>query len=648
MNYNHLFTPIKVGDVTIRNRIGIAAMGLFSANTDGSPSLYTSAFYERRAKGGAGLIIVGASMVSKKAANGITAMYWEDKGVIPHHTDIVERVHRYGSVAAIAIGVGSGRNTVPAMLDGREPVSASAVPYKWDTSVLCRPLTVGEIKEYVAGYERAAANAKAAGYDIIEVHAHCGYLIDQFLSPLWNKREDEYGGSEENRARFAVEIMEAIRKGAGKDMPIIYRIAPDHRIEGSRTLDNCGPLFQLLEQAGASAFDVDAGSYEQLDYIFPPAYLGDACLSYVCPTVKKYTNLPVLNAGNHTPETAANLIASGNADIALIGRGLIADPDLPKKLMYGDREEVRPCIRCNEECVRRTFERTTKISCAVNPSVNEEMFFQIQKVPEPKKVMVIGGGPAGMEAARVAAMEGNQVTLFERNHKLGGNAAVAATPQFKSQIKSLLAWYESQLDKYQVTLRMNTEVDMNNKLLKESDLVVVAIGADEFVPPIPGIEGENVISVIEAHNQKELIKGERIVICGGGLSGCDSALELSREYGKKVTIIEMRPELCEGIFVVNKLSLMNALKEEGVQLRCSCKVSRIDSENVYIVNEEGEEEQISSDTVITAFGLRKNDELAEEIRNKYPIKTWVIGDCSRVGNIGKAVRAGYYAAMSLI
>lgn len=648
LNYDVLFTPYKIGNVTIKNRIGMSAMGLFSTNTDGSPSMFTSAFYEERARGGAGLILIGASMVSRKAANGITAMYWEDKSVIPHHTDMVERIHRYGAKAAIAIGVGSGRHAFPTMLDGREPVSASPIPYRWDPNVKCHALTVDEIHEYVEGFEKAAYRAKCAGYDIIEVHAHCGYLIDQFMSPAWNFREDEYGGSDENRARFAIEILQAIKRGAGAGMPVIYRIAPDHRVPGSRTLENCGPTFAVLDKAGVDAFDCDAGSYDNIDYVFPTQYLGDQPLAYVLPTVRQHTDKPLLNAGNHTPETAVKLIESGNSDFVLFGRGLICDPDLPNKLMNGDRDDVRPCMRCLEECVRRTVDRTTKVSCALNPRANEEMFFNIKKIETPKNVVVVGAGPGGMEAARVAALEGNKVTLFEKSSVKGGNMLVASTPDFKDPIKDLLRWYDIQLGKLGVEIRMNTEIKADDPILEQADLIVMATGANELVPPIPGIHGSNVVSVIDAHIDWDLVKGKNIVICGGGLSGCECAYDLAKEKGMTVTVVEMFNKVLNGVFTINEFSLKFKMKDYPITLRTSCKVTKIDERGVNIQNQDGQEEFLPADTVVTAFGLRPNAQVAEEVRAKYPKKTWIIGDSEKIGNIGNAVRGGYYAAMSLI
>ena len=646
INYDVLFTPYKIGNVTIKNRIGMSAMGLFAANTDGSPSMFTSAFYEDRARGGTGLIIVGGSMVSRKAANGITGMYWEDKSVVPHHTDIVERCHRYGAKVAIAIGVGSGRNAFLTMLDGQQPVSASAIPSRWDPNLLCRPLTVDEIREYVAGYEQAAYRAKCAGYDIIEVHAHCGYLIDQFMSPLWNHREDEYGGSDENRARFAIEILQAIKRGAG-NIPVIYRIAPDHRIPGSRTLENCGPTFEVLSKAGVDAFDCDAGSYDVIDYIFPTQYLGDAPLAYVLPTVRKHTDKPLLNAGNHTPETAVELISSGKSDFALFGRGLICDPDLPKKLMNGDRANVRPCMRCLEECVRRTVDRITKVSCALNPRVNEEMFFNIKKVEKPMNVMVVGGGPGGMEAARVAALEGNIVNLFEKSNCLGGNMLVASTPDFKSPIQELCKWYELQMKNTGVNVHMNTEIKLTDERLEQADLIVMATGANEFRPNIPGVYGNNVVSVIDAHMNWDLVKGQHVVVCGGGLSGCEAAYDLAKERGISVTVVEMANKVLNGVFTINSDSLLRKMSDYDITIRTSAKVTRITDEGVYILCNETEE-FIACDTVVAAFGLVPNNKLAEAVCAKYPKKTWIIGDSEGIGNIGKAVRGGYYAAMSLI
>ena len=438
-NFDSLFTPFSIGKMEIKNRLVMSPMGTYAALMDGSVSDTLATYFEERAKGGVGAIITASQYLTPKLAQGIYGTYFDSKRIIPHLTGMTERIHCYGAKAIAQLSSGTGRNAHPSQCGG-VPFSASAVPAVFNPKILCRPLTIEEIKEIMKSWQLAAEIAANAGYDAIEVHGHVGYIIDQFLTPLWNKREDEYGGSDENRARFALEILQAIKRGAGNDMPVIYRISMDHRIPGGRTLEDSKRLIKILGENGVDAFDVDCGCYEHPDFVYPTFYRGDACMEYVCDTAREATDKPILNSGNHTPQTAKHLIESGRADFAMMGRPLIADPYLPRKLMENREEDVRPCIRCNEECIGRIWGRYSKLSCAVNPQANEEHAFRIVKTETPKNVVVIGGGPGGMEAARVAALKGNHVTLYERN-ELGGTLNLPAQAQFKTRLKALIEYH---------------------------------------------------------------------------------------------------------------------------------------------------------------------------------------------------------------
>lgn len=349
-NFDSLFTPFSIGKMEIKNRLVMSPMGTYAALMDGSVSDTLATYFEERAKGGVGAIITASQYLTPKLAQGIYGTYFDSKRIIPHLTGMTERIHCYGAKAIAQLSSGTGRNAHPSQCGG-VPFSASAVPAVFNPKILCRPLTIEEIKEIMKSWQLAAEIAANAGYDAIEVHGHVGYIIDQFLTPLWNKREDEYGGSDENRARFALEILQAIKRGAGNDMPVIYRISMDHRIPGGRTLEDSKRLIKILGENGVDAFDVDCGCYEHPDFVYPTFYRGDACMEYVCDTAREATDKPILNSGNHTPQTAKHLIESGRADFAMMGRPLIADPYLPRKLMENREEDVRPCIRCNEECI---------------------------------------------------------------------------------------------------------------------------------------------------------------------------------------------------------------------------------------------------------------------------------------------------------
>lgn len=643
MNYKCLFTPCKIGKMEVKNRIVMSPMGLNAAHPDGRIDDDEIRYFEARARGGTGLIIIGCQFLTEELAQGSLEGYLDKTHVIPQLTNLCESVQRYGAKISAQLSCGTGKNAFPNMF-GEPPVSASAIPSMFDPNVICRALSVDEIKKIIKQFFFSAKLLKDAGFDAIEVHAHAGYLVDQFMSSVWNKRNDEYGGTLEGRMRFPVEIVRSIRSAIGPDMPILFRIACKHLFDGGRTLEETLPMLKLLEEAGVDAFDVDIGSYENIEYIFPPAYLGDACMQEICPQVKKAVNVPIMNSGNHTPETAVRLIESGNADFVMFGRPLIADPDLAGKLARGKRSEIRPCIRCNEDCIGRIINRLTKISCSVNPAAGFEGRFESMKTDEPKKVVVVGGGPGGMEAARTAALSGHKVTLYEKSGALGGQLRVAATPDFKSQLRELVEWYKGEMERLGVDVRLNTEIDDASSVLSHADAVIVATGALSFSPPITGIE--TAVDILEAHRKPSRLKGDKIVYCGGGLSACDSALETAMN-GKKVSIVEMQGEVASNDHFINKAALLPMLAKNGVQIYTGCTVTEILPNGVRAVKKDGSEVFIEADTVVSAFGMRANDKTARAIDVKYHMKTRIVGDCVGPGKVGGAVRSGYFAGLSV-
>jgi 2-enoate reductase len=639
MDYMKLFTPFKIGKMEVKNRIVMSPMGLNAAHPDGRIDDDEIHYFEERARGGVGLIIMGCQFLTEELAQGSLEGYLDKTHVIPQLTNLCEAVQKYGTKISAQLSCGTGKNAFSTMLKD-VPVSASPIPSMFNPDLLCRALTVEEIQEIMKQFHFSAKLLKNAGFDAIEVHAHAGYLVDQFMSAVWNKRTDEYGGTPEKRMRFAIEIVQSIRDAVGPDFPILFRIACKHHFEGGRTIEETIPMLKMLEDAGVDALDIDSGSYENIEYIFPPAYLGDACMEDVCEPARKAVSIPILNSGNHTPETAVRLIESGNADFVMFGRPLIADPEIPKKLLKGKRKEVRPCIRCNEDCIGRIITRLTKISCSVNPVAGFEGRIKDKKDEESKKVVVIGGGPGGMEAARSAAIAGHKVILFEKDNSLGGQLKSAATPDFKSQLRELVEWYKHQLVIHNVDVRLNTEVTEDSPELAEADAIIVATGA---VPLLPGIKGiENAVDIISAHTNPDRLKGERIVYCGGGLSACDSALETAMK-GKKAVIVEMLDDIAVDDHFINKAALVPMLKRYDVEIYTGHKVVEITPKGVKALTKDGKEVSIEGDTVVAALGMKPNNSIAEKIASKYHLKTRVIGDCIQVGKVGNAIREGFYA-----
>lgn len=644
-DYSVLWRPIDINKCRIRNRISMSGMGTFTPTTvDQVETESGLRYYEERAKGGIGLIHTGAYFIDEKCAQGGRTLDFSSDKSIPSGTQLTERVHRWGAKIFAQLSCGTGRNGMP-QIGERVPISSSENPSFYNPSMICRALTVDEIHEMMEHWKVAAQNAVFMGFDGIQIHAHAGYLMDQFMSEIWNHRTDKYGGSFENRCRFAMETVDAIRSVVGPDFPITYRISLDHRFPGGRTIEESMKILDVLDKCGIDAFDIDAACYETMDYIFPTRYTGEACMAYVCEEARKHLTHPIINTGNHSMESAVALLESGNADIAQFGRQSIADPQFANKLREGRREDVRPCIVCNEECIGRIFGRLTQLSCTVNPSVGFETAMEVKPVSKPTNVVVIGGGPGGLEAARCAAERGCSVTLYEKGDKIGGTFLTIATGDFKWRIPQLIKWYGVQLKKLGVKVVLNAEIKADDPVLKSADAIFVATGSKSVMPNIPGIDNKKVVDVVDIH-KNGMPEGERVVICGGGLSACDTAIEYGAKGGRKFTIVEMLPQLASDVMVVNKISIDRLLNEYGVEQLTSTKVIGITDEGVE-VEHEGEKRVIPADVIVAAFGRGRSLELADAVQNEYPTKTVIIGDCMKPAKAGSAIREGFYAAMAL-
>lgn len=644
-DYSILWHPIDINKCRIRNRISMSGMGTFTPTTvDQIETESGMRYYEERAKGGIGLIHTGAYFIDEKTAQGGRTLDFSTDKSIPSGTTLTERVHRWGAKIFAQLSCGTGRNGMP-QIGERVPISSSENPSFYNPDMICRALTIDEIEEMMEHWKVAALNAVRMGFDGIQIHAHAGYLMDQFMSEIWNHRTDKYGGSFENRCRFTIETVDAIRSVVGPDFPITYRISLDHRFPGGRTIEESMKILDVLDKSGIDAFDIDAACYETMDYIFPTRYTGEACMAYVCEEARKHLTKPIINTGNHSMESAVALLESGNADIVQFGRQSIADPQFANKLREGRREDVRPCIVCNEECIGRIFGRLTQLSCTVNPSVGFESYMEVKPVSKPTNVVVIGGGPGGLEAARCAAERGCSVTLYEKADHLGGTFLTIATGDFKWRMPQLIEWYRVQLEKLGVKVVLSTEVSADDPVLKSADAIFVAIGSKSFMPNIPGIDNKKVIDVVDVH-KNGMPEGKNVVICGGGLSACDTAIEYGAKGGRHISIVEMLPDVGNDVMVVNKISVDRLLKEYNVELLTSTKVVGVTDEGVE-VEHDGAKRIVPADVVVAAFGRARNLELADAIENAYPTKTTIIGDCMKPAKAGPAIREGFYAAMSL-
>ncbi|MDD5038471.1 MAG: FAD-dependent oxidoreductase [Dehalococcoidales bacterium] len=643
--YRKLFEPGHIGKLEIRNRIAMPPMGTLMAESDGRCSRRMIDYLAERARGGAGLIIPeGAKMDRRLERSPSFAPFSIDSdALLPSLADLADAIHFYGAKVMMQFFVAFGRQA-PEADPQNPPIAPSAIPASTNPAVICRPLSIGEIQAFVEAAGVAAKRAVMAGFDAVEFNAHTGYLVDQFMTSLWNKRTDEYGGDLNGRMRFAVELVQSARKQVGPDFPISFRFSMDHFIPGGRGIEESKEIAKRLEAAGVDLLNVDVACYETNYYSLPPTYFGDAPWVELAAAIKKVVNIPVMVAGNMTPETAEAALEAGKIDFIASGRGLIADPDWPNKVRQGHREDVRPCIRCNEQCIGRVFS-IKPLSCSVNSRTGFERYYDMSKASTTKKVLVIGGGPAGMEAARVAALRGHLVTLMEKQDVLGGQLRAAAAPTFKKPLQDLIEYWATQLRKLKVDVRLNTELTPATLVGMRADVVVVACGARPFHPDIPGIDSENVIEVIDYHLGRKPVRGQSIVMAGGGIAGCDAALELAMQ-GKTVTIVEMLDDVARDINNMSRTCLLRNLAERKVRILTKHKVREFRRNGLVAQGPDGEDSFIKADTVIMAFGVQSDNALEKAVKEKWD-EVYVIGDCANPAKVGEAVRAGFSAGWQI-
>ena len=648
-----LFSPISIGKVSIKNRFAMAPMGpLGLGDAQGGFNQRGIDYYTARARGGTGLIITGVTFVDNTI---------EEHGMpnCPNSTynpvqfvrtarEMTERVHAYNARIFLQMSGGFGRVTIPTNLGEFPPVAPSPIQHRW-LDKTCRALTVDEIHELVRDFGEGAYNAKRAGFDGVQIHAvHEGYLIDQFAISLFNQRTDEYGGSLENRLRFAREIVEEIKRRCGQDFPVMLRYSPKSFIKALREGALPGEEFEekgrdlpegveaakLLVSYGYDALDVDVGSYDAWWWSHPPMYQKKGLYMPYAKLVKENVDVPVLCAGRmDDPDMAEGAVNDGVCDIISLGRPLLADPDYVNKLRRGERKCIRPCISCQEGCMGR-IQEYSMVNCAVNPQAARERVTAYNPVLKAKRVLVIGGGVAGCEAARVLAERGHKPEIMERSGHLGGNLLAAGAPPFKEDDIALVHWYENEMQRLNVPVHFNTAVDPDSALYEEYDAVIVATGAT----PKKFSLGENapVYTATDALLGKTPI-GERVTVVGGGLVGCETALWLAQE-GKRVTIVEALDRLMavnKPLCHANSEMLERLLPFHGVETLVSSSVQKYENGKLLVKTPQGEQ-QLDCDTVILSVGFREDRGIFDAWETSAR-EIYLLGDAKKVANIMYAV-----------
>lgn len=561
--------------------------------------------------------------------------------------EMTERVHAYNAKIFLQMSGGFGRVTIPTNLGEFPPVAPSPIQHRW-LDKICRELTVEEIHTLVRRFGEGAYNAKRAGFDGVQIHAvHEGYLIDQFAISLFNHRTDEYGGSLENRLRFAREIVEEIKSCCGQDFPVVLRYSPKSFIkalregalpgeefeEKGRDLDEGIEAAKLLASYGYDALDVDVGSYDAWWWSHPPMYQEKGLYMPYAKLVREAVNVPVLCAGRmDDPDRALSALSDGVCDIISMGRPLLADPEYVNKLRAGRRACIRPCISCQEGCMGRIQEYSI-INCAVNPQAGRERVTAYNPVLRPKRVLIAGGGPAGCEAARVLAERGHRPEVFEKSDKLGGNLLAAGAPPFKEDELALVRWYESELKRLKVPVHLSAPVDA--ELAADGyDAVVVATGSTAKVFPLGG--GAPVCTASDILTGR-VPCGDRTVVVGGGLVGCETALWLA-QLGKKVTIVEALDRLMavnRPLCHANSEMLERLIPFHGIEVLTSAAVKSWNAGSLQ-VEAAGGSRELPSDTVILSVGFREEDSLYRALEGTVP-ELYLLGDARKVSNIMYAV-----------
>lgn len=596
--YNHIFEPLTIRRMTMKNRVMMTPMGTNYAGQNGEINEKHIKYYEQRAKGGTGLIMVeNASVSSPEGSNGTTQLRIDHDSYIPGLYNLTETVHKYGT--CIGIQINHAGASAMSSRTGMQPVSASNIPSK-DGGEIPRPLEVEEIYDIVKKYGEAAKRAQIAGFDAVEIHAGHSYLLCQFLSPVYNKRTDEFGGCPENRARFARLVLEEVRKQVGPFFPIFLRFSAEDFVEGGNTLEDTLELLEYFQEE-ADVLDVSAALNASLQYQIDANYMKDGWRSYMAKAVKEKFGKPCVTTGNiRNPEVAEKILADGDADIIGMGRGLIADPEWVNKVEAGKLDCLRKCISCNIGCAGHRIGLNKPIRCTINPSVINGEEYKNKKVEKSCNVVVVGGGTAGLEAACTAAELGCTTFLLEKNDHLGGLSALISQIPDKNRLGDFPKYLINRAKKLH-NLFIFTSNNGNPEFIKglDPDLIVNATGSAPLLPPIKGLhdnidkEGGKVSSIVNMINHIDSypadLTGKKVAVIGGGAVGLD-VVEFFAPRGAEVSIIEMMPAIGAGIDPITKVDINTLMKKHNVNQMPNTALKEVFADHFHVETKEGPED----------------------------------------------------------
>ncbi len=639
--YYRLFEEGRIGSMTVKNRIVMPPMATNYAGSSGEPTERLIGYYAERAKGGAGLIIVESVQVKYPQGKNVACQLRLDKNkYVPGFQELAEAVHAHQARIFIQIQH-AGRQYHD--IEGEEGVDPSGIPDGFLQQPV-RALKPEEIQDLVERFSETALRARMAGMDGVEFHGAHGYLISEFMSPHTNQRVDEWGGTFERRMRFPLRIIERTREKVGPRFPLSFRFSADEFVPGGVTLDDAKKIALYLEDAGIDVLHVSAGIYESMPRILEPMRFEEGWRTYLAAEIKKVVKIPVITVGQiRSPEVAERVLEEDMADFVALGRTLIADPHWPRKVEEGRVPEIRKCISCNIGCIGGHVFNDLYMRCTVNPVTGHERFegwVNLIPAQKKKKVMVVGAGPGGMEAARVAALRGHDVTLYEKSGELGGQVRTAVKGPGKGKLSFIPEYYSHTLKAAGVRMKMNTPVDADTIEREKPDVVIFATGAVPIVPDIKGVDNPGVVKGSwDVLNGAAQVPGKKVVVAGGGLVGCETALFLA-EQGKDVTIVEMLNDLASDMEPITRYDfLTEQMPQAGIKALLGLVIAEITGQGVVVLDRWGNKSLLEADNVVIALGPRPAQVMMEAARD-CARETYVIGDCKEPRKIINATFEG--------
>lgn len=639
MKFKRIFEPITINKTEFKNRLVVSAMVTSYCNEDGTPTERYIAYHEEKAKGGWGIICTENYAIAP-GVGGFKKLpgLWDDSLIKPHQ-ELTRRVHAAGGKIVAQI-YHAGRETTTE-ITGKQPVGPSPIREP-SLPEIPRELTIDEIQEIVEQFGECARRVKETGFDGVEIHGAHGYLLGAFVSPFSNKRTDQYGGSLEGRARLPLEVVRRVREAVGPDYPIIYRMSSVEYVEGGFSIQEATMFSQLLEDAGVDCIHCSQGIYVSAHTIQPPSVIPNGFYADHAATLKQVVDIPVITVGRYAdPLMAEAVLRAGKADLVTMARASLADPALPNKAMRGETADLVRCIGCLQGCVG---DQLTGVRCMVNPHTGQEYLHKLAPTTEKKKSMVVGGGVAGCEFALIAAQRGHDVSIYEKDHQLGGQWITAAMPIGKTDFASFLVWQKRKLTELGVAIHLDTKVTKELVNEVKPDLVVVATGSKPFIPRIPGAENPHIVTAHDVLLGKVNI-GKNAVVIGGGLVGAETADHMV-QHGSKVTLIEMLPQIVMEGENNPTHYLLDRLERGKVDIHVSSRVEEIGTDTV-VFSTDGQQHRISNlDMIVLAVGVATDKEFIKELEGEN-YEVLLVGDADKVSNGYHAIQDAYECAMAI-